>query len=98
VPLIFLIAGCGAQLSFQVAHSVDLSGTVSTSPSVMGYNVYRSTSATGPFQKLTTDLISEKFYTDTSVQSGMTYYYAVMAVDSNGVESAYSNVAQATVP
>jgi fibronectin type 3 domain-containing protein len=30
-------------------------------------------------------------YTDGSVQAGQTYYFVVTSVDSNGVESAYSN-------
>lgn len=37
-------------------------------------------------------------FTDQSVASGVTYYYAVTAVDSIGNESTYSNVAQATIP
>jgi fibronectin type 3 domain-containing protein len=37
-------------------------------------------------------------FNDTSVQSGKTYYYATTAVDVHGVESVYSNQAQAVVP
>jgi fibronectin type 3 domain-containing protein len=103
----FLITACGAQLSQETEsspqqtespHSVDLAWTASSSAYVAGYNVYRGASATGHFQKLNSDLVFETSYTDTSVQSGMTYYYTVTAVDSEGAESAYSNVALATVP
>jgi fibronectin type 3 domain-containing protein len=37
-------------------------------------------------------------YTDSAVQNGQTYYYVVTAVDSAGVESAYSNQTQASIP
>jgi fibronectin type 3 domain-containing protein len=42
--------------------------------------------------------LSTTSYTDQAVQSGFTYYYVTTAVDSQGVESAYSNEAAATVP
>jgi hypothetical protein len=32
------------------------------------------------------------------VSSGMTYFYVTTAVETNGVESGYSNQAQAVVP
>jgi len=37
-------------------------------------------------------------YSDNTVQSGQTYYYATTTVDSSGVESGYSNRVQATIP
>jgi fibronectin type 3 domain-containing protein len=37
-------------------------------------------------------------YTDNTIVSGQTYYYATTAVDSSGVESGYSNLAQAVIP
>jgi fibronectin type 3 domain-containing protein len=37
-------------------------------------------------------------YTDTTVQSGITYYYVATAVNSSGDESAYSTQATANVP
>jgi hypothetical protein len=37
-------------------------------------------------------------YTDNTVQAGVTYYYVTTAVDASGVESVYSNQAQAVVP
>jgi fibronectin type 3 domain-containing protein len=35
---------------------------------------------------------------DSTVQSGITYYYVVTAVDSAGSESTYSNPTQAVIP
>jgi fibronectin type 3 domain-containing protein len=37
-------------------------------------------------------------YTDSTVQSGTTYYYVATAVDAAGSESMYSNQVQAVVP
>ena len=81
-----------------IQHTVDLSWNASTSTSVVGYNVYRATAAAGPFSKINSALNASMNYTDNTVQSGQTYYYLTTAVDSAGVESSYSNQAQAAVP
>ncbi len=90
-------ATASVTITAPVAHSVNLSWTDSTS-SLAGFNVYRSTQTTGPFAKITPSLDTATVYTDSTVQSGQTYYYATTAVDSSGVESSYSNIAQAVVP
>ena len=41
---------------------------------------------------------SEYRYSDTTVQGGDTYFYVTTAVDNQGVESAYSNQSEATIP
>jgi Abnormal spindle-like microcephaly-assoc'd, ASPM-SPD-2-Hydin len=79
-------------------HIVDLSWNASTSTSVMGYNVYRGGAATGPFSKINPSLNTSMNYSDSTVQSGQTYYYVTTAVDSAGMESSYSNQVQAVVP
>jgi hypothetical protein len=80
-----------------IVHSVDLSWNAS-STSVAGYNIYRGSQSSGPFTKLNSSLDTATAYTDANVVSGQTYYYAATSVDSNGVESGYSNIAQATIP
>jgi hypothetical protein len=80
-----------------VAHLVDLSWNATTA-TVAGYNIYRSTQSSGPFTKLNPSLDTATVYTDSSVVSGKMYYYAATSVDSNGVESSYSNIAQASIP
>lgn len=80
-----------------VQHSVSLSWNASTSQ-VTGYNVYRGSQASGPFTKLNSTLDSATAYTDTSVVSGQTYYYAATSVDANNIESGYSNIATAIIP
>jgi hypothetical protein len=80
-------------------HGVTLSWGASTSPSIQGYNVYRSTTSGGPYTKLTTGgPINVLTYFDSAVQAGQTYYYVATAVDLSGNESGYSAQAPATIP
>jgi hypothetical protein len=78
-------------------HSVALGWNPSNSPNVVAYNVYRGTVSGGPYALLT-PMNSSTADTDSTVQSGTTYYYVVTAVDSAGTESAYSNPTQAAIP
>jgi hypothetical protein len=78
------------------AHSVSLSWTGGGS-GVVGYNVYRGNSSGGPYTQITS-ADPTAAYTDNSVLAGQTYYYVATAVDGSGMESAYSNEAQAAVP
>jgi hypothetical protein len=87
-------SGTGATIQ----HTVSLSWNPSTSTSISGYNVYRASVAAGPYAKLNPSLNASLYFSDSSVQSGQTYYYATTAVDSAGVESSYSNQVQAIVP
>jgi uncharacterized repeat protein (TIGR03803 family) len=88
-----------APLSITInAHSVFLSWDASSSQDVIGYNAYRGTNSGGPYTKLNSSLIPSTSYTDQTVLSGYTYYYVTTAIDSQGLESAYSNQAVATVP
>ncbi len=72
-----------------------------TTGNVAGYNVYRATSPGGPFTKLSSSPIPTTgplLYTDSNVQPGVTYYYAVTAVDGAGNESPLSAVVSTAVP
>jgi hypothetical protein len=80
-----------------VQHSVTLSWTASTS-TVAGYNVYRGTTSGGPYVKINSSLVTTLGYSDTTVQSGTTYFYVVTSVDSSGNESPDSNEASAPIP
>ena len=85
-------------VNLTVIAQVALSWNASTSQGVVGYNAYRSMTSGGPYTKLNSSLISTTNYTDQMVQSGLTYYYVTTAVNSQGLESIYSNEATATVP
>ncbi len=88
------LAGTGMAAT---THSVGLSWEASSS-SVNGYNVYRGSSASGSYSKLNSSLDANTSYTDSTVQSGNTYFYVTTAVGTDGVESGYSNQVQVTIP
>lgn len=50
----------------------------------VSYQVYRSTSAEGPFDKISDQLPNSVAYTDASAEGNTTYYYYVAAVNGNG--------------
>jgi hypothetical protein len=77
-------------------YNVSLSWTPSTSQ-VVGYNVYRGVTQ-GTYSKINSALNPSSAYTDSTVVSGQTYYYAATAVDSTGTESTYSTPITAVIP
>jgi hypothetical protein len=77
-------------------HSVSLRWNASSS-SVAGYNIYRGTSP-GAYAKINSTLDTNTAYTDSTVVSGVTYYYVATAVNSSGQESAYSTPIQVSIP
>jgi fibronectin type 3 domain-containing protein len=80
-------------------HTVALNWTASTGSNIAGYNVYRGTTANGPYPtKLNASLVDTVQFTDNGVTSGQTYYYVVTAVDTSNDESAFSNQASAIIP
>ena len=80
------------------ARSVALSWDASTSGGVIGYYVYRGNQSGGPYERLFQFPIMATAYTDSSLDTGTTYYYVVTAVNGKGLESSYSNQAIATIP
>ena len=80
------------------AHSAALAWEASTTGTVVGYNVYRSTTPGGPYSLVTVSPLSGLAYTDSNVQPGQTYYYVVTAIDGNGSSSIYSNEVSAVIP
>jgi hypothetical protein len=55
-----------------------------------GYKVYRSYQRAGDYGRIGTVPAGTEFYVDDDVQNGVTYWYAVSAVDSDGNESPLS--------
>ncbi len=75
------------------ATTIQLSWTPAPESDLLGYNIYRSTSAGGPFTKsnsVPTDRIA--YYDDTPLLPLTRYYYQVTAIDSSGNESPKSPV------
>jgi hypothetical protein len=93
-PATVALSGTGVA---PVQHSVALTWNASTS-TVSGYNVYRTTVSGTSYVKINSSLVAVLTYTDSTVQSGTTYYYVTTAVDSSGNESVYSNEVSAPIP
>ena len=79
------------------SHSVSLSWDPGDG-SAVGYNIYRGTTKSGPYEMINTALDSSTEYTDFTVVSGTTYYYVATEVNAQGQESPYSNIAKAVIP
>ncbi len=90
-----LACGCKAR-----PHSVTLNWQApppAPGISIVGYNVYRSTTSGGPFVRLASR-VSGPPYEDRLVGSGRTYFYVVTALDQAGRESKFSGEVRATIP
>ena len=82
-----------------LAHSVDVAWDASSSATLQGYNVYRSTVSGGPYTKISPTLAtSTLLFTDTTPVSGKQYFYVVTAVDTSGAESSASTQVAVTIP
>ena len=84
----------------QTGHGIKLTwpAEVNNSDVAVGFFVYRGTVSGGPYTKLNATAlpITTLTYFDSSVTGGMTYFYTLTAVDSQGDESAKSTEASAT--
>jgi len=98
LPQAIVNAALGEGCTITISHSVSLTWTASSSPSISGYNVYRSTTSGGSYSQINSSLVTTTSYTDTNVSAGQTYYYVTTAVNTSNEQSGYSNQAQATVP
>lgn len=83
--------------AFHKSHSVVLTWNPSSS-CVAGYNVYRALASRAEYRRLNTSLVRVLTFTDTFVENGVMYYYAVRAVDEEGRESVNSNEVAVCVP
>jgi hypothetical protein len=81
-------------------HDVVLSWTLSPTPGVIGYYVYRGTTSGGETSSpLNSTPTNAATFADEAVTAGATYYYLVTSVASDGVtQSAASTETAATVP
>lgn len=57
-----------------------------------GFNVYRASSASGPFTKLNSSLITVSEFLDTSAPLGEDLYYRVTTVNTGGLESTANGI------
>jgi fibronectin type 3 domain-containing protein len=94
-PVVIQLSGTGMQEGQQqsVALNWDKSPT-----QVVGYFVYRSSKPSGPYSKLNAEANVDTRYTDSSVAGGQEYFYVVTAVNSENIESSFSNSVSVTIP
>lgn len=71
--------------------SIVLHWNLNPEKNLLGYNVYRATSASGPFTKLTSSALPLPSFADLAVINVQAYTYYVRAVNSNQVEGANSD-------
>lgn len=62
---------------------------------ILGYNIYRSDSSGGNFEKINNSIIADTFYIDTLLETSKYYYYKITSIDNQNYESIYSNEVQA---
>ncbi|MDZ7345770.1 MAG: hypothetical protein ONA69_03165, partial [candidate division KSB1 bacterium] len=74
--------------------STGSAGQSITGYAVSSYNIYRATSAEGPYSLLVSN-VTKQYYRDETVTNGLTYFYKIRAVY-NGSEGDYSAAASAT--
>jgi hypothetical protein len=74
---------------------VNLDWTDSSDANFASYNVYRGTTAGGPYTQIATGLVLSN-YTDNTVTSDITYYYVFTTVYTDSSQSFYSNEVSAT--
>jgi len=70
----------------QVKNTVELSWQVSKSPSVIGYNIYRSNSPDSLGTRLNSEPFKGTKYIDSSLSVEGDYYYIIRSVDAQGNE------------
>lgn len=76
-------------------NSVSLNWDDNSEPDLDSYNVYRDTTAGGPYTQIASGVATSDFV-DNTVTNGTTYYYVVTAVDTSTNESSNSNEASVT--
>jgi hypothetical protein len=85
--------------TFDASLGVDKMGltwSAGGSTDVKGYNIYRATTAPGPYVRANSDVIAHTIFTDAGLAPSTRYFYSVTAVDQSGNESVKSSVVAAS--
>ncbi len=93
-PASISLSGMGVTAT---AHTVALSWAPAVT-GVTGFRIYVSMVSGGPYVEMGSVPSTTPAYTDSSVQSGQTYFYVVTAIDASNNESLYSGEVAAIVP
>jgi poly(3-hydroxybutyrate) depolymerase len=83
----------GTPQDFAVPDSTEKSIALVWKPNsaAAGFNIYRSSSSNGPFNKVNSTPVQGASFVDQSLTTSTTYYYQVKAVNQAGTESGPSN-------
>ena len=68
--------------------SIRINWTHQDMPHLIGFKIFRSNNADGPFTQIATT--SENFYTDENLKLNETFYYKIKAIDKKGTDSEFS--------
>jgi hypothetical protein len=93
-PASISLSGMGVTAT---AHTVALSWAPAVT-GVTGFRTYVSMVSGGPYVEMGSVPSTTPAYTDSSAQSGQTYFYVVTAIDASNNESLYSSEVAAIVP
>jgi hypothetical protein len=80
----------GVSASVAPVRNVHLRWTANAEPDLAGYHVYRSPTATGTLQRITSNAVATNEHVDPNAPDSASLWYAVSAVDATGNESARS--------
>ncbi|RPJ49544.1 MAG: hypothetical protein EHM23_36585, partial [Acidobacteria bacterium] len=89
---VFLVSGQ------MLGASVSLVWTPNTETNLAGYWVYRTQTPGANYVRLNTNLATSASFVDSTAVGGTTYYYAVSAANSLGLESGRSSEVMAVIP
>lgn len=90
------LTGTGEQVSYRV--ELHWNAPAGVSLNIAGYRIFRAIKGKSGYQLLNATLDSATSYTDSTVQSGVTYDYYVESVNSAGLSSIPSSVLAISVP
>lgn len=95
-PVVFVVLGLLVSLNFAAASTATLAWNASPSSGTAGYNVYYGTTSGNYTTKLTVGNTTSA--TISNLTAGVTYYFSATTVDTNGMESDFSNETTFIVP
>jgi fibronectin type 3 domain-containing protein len=96
--LSFLSLSLAFTTNLGFAATVQLAWSPNPESDISGYGIYRTQTPGVGFTKINSGLASGASFTDSTVLPGNTYYYIITAVNTSGLQSAFSSEVLATVP
>lgn len=76
--------------------TINLTWSPNPEPDLMGYHIFKASSADGVFKKINIDLINGTSYMDTGLSSNTTYFYKLLAYDEVPNYSYYTEIINET--